>query len=89
MSVSNHLALWRAEGLVEIALPLGERGAEEAHVTGVHQVLDLVLVLHDGFVGQADVEAVLLVLQIELALLTDIADREGDAVELAVILVDG
>ena len=43
----------------------------------------------DGLVGQTDVEVVLLVLQIEFALLGDIADREGDAIDLAIIFIDG
>ena len=42
----------------------------------------------DGLVGHAYVVAVLLVLQIEFSLLGDVTDREGDAVELAVVFVD-
>ena len=34
--IEIHLTLWGAKCLEEVALPLGERGAEEAHITGIH-----------------------------------------------------
>ena len=86
--IEIHLALWGAKGFENVALPLGKRSTEEAHITGFHQILDFVLILLYGFVGLSDVKAVLLILKVEFALLGDIADGDGDAEDLPAVLVD-
>ena len=62
---------------------------EETHVAVLHQVLQFLLVTFNGLALFDDGLIVLLVLQIEIALFRDVADREGDVEQLAFFVVDG
>ena len=59
------------------------------HVTAVHQILDLVLQVLDLLIGLPHLQGVLLTLQVEFALLGDVADREGDIHQFALFVIDG
>ena len=68
---------------------VSEVGSPEAHVTTVHQILDLVLEILDLLIGAPHLQSVLLTLQIEGALLGDITDGEGDIDQGTLFVVDG
>ena len=86
--VEGQFLFRRTHALVEGDGMVDKRCAEETHVAVVHQVLQFRLVLLDGLVCPADGLLVFLVLQIQVALLGDVAHGEGDVEQCALIVVE-
>ena len=66
-----------------------QRHSEETHVTRLHQILQFSLITLDILVGPSQFYLVSSVLQIELTLLGDVTNREGDIHQLLIVVIDG
>ena len=84
-----HDLLRDGEALVEGNLFLDEVCPPEPHVAFVHQVLQLVLILLYLLVLLADEHLVCAVFDKEVALLCQVADREGEIQQLPLLVQDG
>ena len=81
--------LWHTHTFIEGTDTVLDIDPEEAHVTVLHQVLQFILIALDSLVLLTDTCLVVLVFEIELALLRDVSDREGDEEEFALFVFDG
>ena len=86
--LDGHDSFGYGHALIECAGLVGQGGAEESHVACAHQILQLVLIFCNLFVDAADFCVIVFVLQIQLSLLGDIANGEGDIDEFVVFAVD-
>ena len=84
----THHLLGVGEFLVECNFAFDSVSAPESHVTLLHQILQLVLILLYLLVLLTDEGFVLTVLYKEVALLGQIADRDGDIQQLSLFVMD-
>ena len=82
-----HLAFNVGDTLIECTRAILSVTTEESHVTCVHQILQLILIILYLYIGFPHLRVVLLVLQIKFTFLSHVADRETDIVKLSVFLI--